>query len=710
MIDRKFGCCVLTILLSCTTFGAENSANEEILIADFEGPDYGEWVSTGEAFGPRPAQGTLPKQMKVSGYEGKGLASSFHGGDPSTGTLTSPSFKIQRQYINFLIGGGDRPGETCINLIVDGKTVRTATGPNDRPGGSERLDWHTWDVGTLLGKSATLKIVDRRTSGWGHIAIDQIALSDKKRQPESAQREVKIMKRYLHLPVRNGAAMQRMKFVCDGETVREFDIELADGEPDFWVFSDMSLFQDKEITIEVDGLSPDSVALRSIVQADEIPEADTIYKEKYRPQFHFSSRRGWNNDPNGLVYSDGEYHLYYQHNPYGWKWGNMHWGHAVSEDLVHWKELPLALYPQIHGDWCYSGGAMLDKENTAGFKTGSNDVIVATYTSTGRGECIAYSNDRGRTFTEYEGNPVVEHRGRDPKVIWFAPGKHWVMAVYDEQEKSRGISFYTSTDLKEWTYQSRIDGYFECPEIFELPVDGNNGNKKWVLYAADGDYTLGAFDGKAFQPEGEKLKYNYGNCYYASQTFSDIPESDGRRIQIAWGRVGHKEMPFNQMMDFPVELTLRTTDEGIRMFAEPVREIETLYTATHRFWDTQLQLNDNPLEEIVGELFDIECELSVGQANRICFEIRGLPIVYDCAKQEIACRDKTAPLEAKDGKIRLRLLVDRISVEIFANDGRMYMPMGHILEDAGPPLHIFAEGGTGLIETLTVRELRSSWE
>ncbi len=710
MWDRKLACSVACVLLSFTAFPEVGSSEEDIPIADFEGLDYGEWTAAGEAFGSRPAQGTLPKQMKVTGYEGKGLASSFHGGDRSKGTLTSPAFKIERKYINFLIGGGDGPGETCINLIVDGKTVRTATGLNSRPGGSERLDWHTWDVGTLLGKSAILKIVDRRTREWGHIAIDRIALSDKKRQAEPARREVEIMKRYLHLPVRNGAAMQRMKLVCDGETVREFDIELADGEPDFWVFSDMSLFQDKTIAIEVNRLSPDSKALRAIVQADEIPSADTIYKEKYRPQFHFSSRRGWNNDPNGLVYDDGEYHLYYQHNPYGWNWGNMHWGHAVSEDLVHWKELPLALYPQIHGDWCFSGGAMLDKNNTAGFKTGDRDVIVATYTSTGRGECIAYSNDGGRTFVEYEGNPVVEHRGRDPKVIWYAPGKHWAMAVYDEQEKNRGISFYTSTDLKGWTFQSRIEGYFECPEIFELPVDGNNGNKKWVLYAADGDYSIGTFDGKTFQPEGEKQKYNYGNCFYASQTFSNIPESDGRCIQIAWGRIGHKEMPFNQMMDFPVELTLRTTNEGIRMFAAPVREIETLYAATHRFWDTQLQAVDNPLEEISGELFDIECELSVGQATRIGFEIRGVPIVYDTAKREIASLDKTAPLETKDGKLRLRLLVDRMSVEIFANDGRVYMPMGNILKDAGPPLHIFAEGGPALIESLTVRELRSAWK
>ena len=152
----------------------------------------------------------------------------------------------------------------------------------------------------------------------------------------------------------------------------------------------------------------DSGDLRAVVSSDTIQGAEDLYREKHRPQFHFSSRRGWNNDSNGLVFYQGEYHLYYQHNPYGWNWGNMHWGHAVSTDLVHWQELPIALYPRQFGDWCFSGSAVVDADNTGGFKAGEQDVIVAAYTSTGRGECIAYSNDQGRTFTDYPGNPVVK--------------------------------------------------------------------------------------------------------------------------------------------------------------------------------------------------------------------------------------------------------------------------------------------------------------
>ena len=204
--------------------------------------------------------------------------------------------------------------------------------------------------------------------------------------------------------------------------MREFEIELADTEPDFWAFLDLTPFAGKKATIQVDSLPRSSHGLDLVEQSDEIRGAENLYKEKYRPQFHFTSRRGWNNDSNGLVFYKGEWHLYYQHNPYGVQWGNMHWGHAVSEDLVHWQELPIALYPQQFGDWCFSGSAVVDVNNTAGFKKGGEDAIVAAYTSTGRGECIAYSNDRGRTFAEFRGNPVVRHEGRDPKVIWYEPG------------------------------------------------------------------------------------------------------------------------------------------------------------------------------------------------------------------------------------------------------------------------------------------------
>jgi fructan beta-fructosidase len=246
-------------------------------------------------------------------------------------------------------------------------------------------------------------------------------------------RQIAVQHRYLHLPVKNGATMRHLRLLVDGRLVRGLDIELALGEPDFWVFTDLVPFQGQTLTIEAADDTLPAEALDAITQQDALPSADTLYREAYRPQFHFTSRRGWNNDPNGLMYYQGEYHLFYQHNPYGWKWGNMHWGHAISPDLVHWRELGDAIFPDQLGT-IFSGSGVVDHENTAGWQTGDEQTLVCLYTSAGdtsvesKGQpftqSIAYSTDRGRTFTPYAGNPVVAHiagSNRDPKVIWHAP-------------------------------------------------------------------------------------------------------------------------------------------------------------------------------------------------------------------------------------------------------------------------------------------------
>lgn len=698
-------------ILTITVLGVLSpaAAQDDVLIADFEGPNYGLWRTTGEAFGVRPARGTLTGQLRVSGYQGQQLANSFYNGDRSVGTLTSPVFKIERRYINFLIDGGQFPGRTCVNLLVGRRIMRTATGRNFRPGGSELLLPHTWDVADLVGQEATIQIVDQRSGYWGHVTVDHIVQSA--RPTQSGKRlEMVLTKQYLNLPVKNGAAKRRMTVAIDGDIVREFEIELAESAPDFYAFLDVTAYDGKKATIEVDGLPPSPRSARLIAQDDDIVGAENLYKEKHRQQFHFSSRRGWNNDSNGLVFYKGEYHLYYQHNPYGWKWGNMHWGHAVSTDLVHWKELPIAIYPQRFGDWVFSGGGLVDWDNTAGFKKGQEDVIIATYTSTGRGECIAYSLDRGRTFTDYEGNPVVKHRGRDPKVIWYEPGGHWSMAVYHEIEKRRTIAFYTSPDLKDWEYQSCIDGFYECPEIFELPIDGNMNETRWVLYAADGDYMLGGFDGKVFTPESGKHQGNYGNCFYASQTYSDIPPEDGRRIQVAWGRIATPGMPFNQCMLFPCVLTLHTTDDGIRMFAEPVEEIETLHRAEHAWQNVALPTGQDILSGLSGDLFHIQATFDTRQAEQVGFVIRGVDIVYDVAKEALSCQGESAPLKPAQGQLQLEILVDRTSIEIFGNRGQVYMPIGVIADDDNRSLQVFGKGPAPRLVSLAAYELDSAWD
>ena len=694
----------------------------DIVVEDFEGTNYGAWKVVGTAFGDGPAHGALPDQMPVDGFVGHGLANSYHGGDGARGRLTSPVFKIERKYIQFLIGGGGWEGRTCMNLLVNGKVVRTATGPNVNPGGSERLQPAQWDVAEFHDRDAVLEIVDDAAGGWGHINVDQIIQSDKRTDApimlSNATRDLVIDKPYLNFPIKDGAAKRQVTVLVSGHAERTFDIELANGKADWWAFLDATPFQGKTITIRVDKLPEDSTGLSSIDQSDEIKGHQDLYQERLRPQFHFTSRRGWLNDPNGLVFYQGEYHLFYQHNPYGWGWGNMHWGHAVSRDLVHWQELPVALYPDEHGTM-WSGSAVVDGNNTAGFQTGQEPALVAMVTAAGDDPAIqeiAYSNDRGRTWTKYTNNPVLGHiaaENRDPKVVWYAPEKKWVMALYLDHND---YAFFESHDLKHWEklQDFTLPGDAECPNFFEMPLDGNPHNQRWVFYGASGVYVVGQFDGHTFTPETAPRRLQNGNCWYASQVYSDIPPSDGRCILIPWGRLPSDDIfrgePFNQMMGLPVELTLHSSPSGPVLEIDPVRELASLRQQTHDIEPQPLTIDGNPLAGIQGDLLEIEAELATGTAKEITFDLRGLPVTYDVAGQKLSCLGSQAVLTPVDGKISLHMFIDRRSVDIFGGQGRLYLPMASALSPENRGLKLSCQGGTGSIVSLKVHELKSAWK
>jgi sucrose-6-phosphate hydrolase SacC (GH32 family) len=708
---------LITVLLMSAVWPGLRAApvrTTDVLIADFESNDYGDWKVTGEAFGPGPARGTLPGQMHVDGFKGKRLVNSFHGGDKSVGTLASPEFKIVRSYISFLIGGGKDSEKTCMKLIVDGKTVRTATGPNDRPGGAETLTPDYWNVAEFLGKTGAIQIVDNATAGWGHINIDQIVQTDQ--QPAgvltNATREITIKNRYLNLPVKTGGPKRQMTFSLDGQPPRKFEIELADDEPDWWAFIDVTAFQGRKATLKVDKLPENSKGLKAIDQSDAIKGSETVYTEKLRPQFHFSPRRGWNNDPNGLVFYKGEYHLFFQHNPYGWNWGNMHWGHAVSSDLVHWKELPIALYPDEHGTM-FSGSAVVDWKNTAGFQTGEEKALICIFTAAGQPftQGIAYSNDRGRTWTKYADNPVLPHiaaENRDPKVIWYAPEEKWIMALYLDKSD---YALFSSRDLKQWQRMSgvTIPGTSECPEFFEIALDGNRENTRWIFYGGNGRYLIGKFDGQKFTPESAPQTLHYGNIWYASQTYTDIPKEDGRRILIPWATMATPGMPFNQMMGIPVELALRSTEDGPRLLANPVKEYASLRAKSRSLKSRGLNPGENPLADFSGELIELNAEIEIRSAAEFGFKLRGVTVSYDVKKQELTCENQKGPLKAMDGKVRLHLMIDRTSMDIFGNDGQLYMSAGVIVPENNHSMEAFAKGGAAQINSLEVHELKSIW-
>ncbi len=474
---------------------------------------------------------------------------------------------------------------------------------------------------------------------------------------------------------------------------------------------------------------------------------DNLYQEILRPQFHFTAKKHWINDPNGLVYFDGEYHLYFQHTPESMVHGQTTWGHAVSTDLVRWTQLHTAALDVDETGWMWSGSAAVDHENTGGFQAGDAPPMIAFYTAGGERmfpgkrciQCIAFSNDRGRTWTKYAGNPVLGHiraENRDPKVVWHGPTRRWIMALFMDDND---YALFSSPDLKSWSHLQdlTLPGVSECPDFFELPVDGDPSNTRWVFWGAGGGYLLGAFDGRTFTPEGDVLQAEQGANGYAAQTWSDIPAEDGRRIQISWMRDGrYPAMPFNQQMSFPVELTLRTCLEGVRLCREPVGEIERLH-AGKRTWpagdlagmaaeqfrqrfrtgEISSYAVDDPSEaesRLVladkGDLFDVRMELEVADGKGFGIEVRGHRIEYDAGSQSLSCFGRSVELRAPGGRITLQLLVDRTSLEIFGNRGELSMSFCYLPAAANQSLALRADGGGVRIVSLTVHELRSAWE
>ncbi|QEG37372.1 GH32 C-terminal domain-containing protein [Bythopirellula goksoeyrii] len=537
---------------------------------------------------------------------------------------------------------------------------------------------------------------------------------------EGIEREVVLDEKYILLPVENEAPDKILSLVVDGKKVRELVINLARDKTDWWAFIETKEFAGKRATLRAERLTAEQLDSFFAIRVDSTyPGEDEVYQEKLRPQLHFSSKRGWNNDPNGMMYYGGEYHLFYQHNPYGWDWGNMTWGHAVSTDLVHWEEIGDALQLDEYGTM-FSGSGVVDWNNTTGFQTGDEPPLITIYTNAGDAspwsegkpftQGVAYSNDRGRTWTKHD-QPVQGHineGNRDPKVIWWEETKEWVIVLFLSDNR---MAFFRSPDLKRWELQSVLKSFHECPELFQLAVDGDEDNKKWILYGGAGDYFIGDFDGSHYKPEGGEIKFNYGDCFYASQTFSDIPKEDGRRIQMTWGTNDSPGMPFNQMIGFPVVLTLHTTDEGLRMFANPVKEIEKLYANEHEWTDVPIPADQSvPAPGIEGELFDIEAVLDIGDAEEIGLSIRGEEIIYNVEDEELVFGESRAPLKAKDGSIRLRCIVDRTSIEIFANGGQIYMPCKLRADDANRSIAAFARGGAATATSIELRELNSIWK
>ncbi len=487
-----------------------------------------------------------------------------------------------------------------------------------------------------------------------------------------------------------------------------------------------------------------------------------LYNQQHRPQFHFSPEEKWMNDPNGMVFFNGEYHLFYQHHPFGTTWGPMHWGHAVSKDLIHWEHLPIALHPDEHGA-IFSGSAVVDWNDTTGFFDGEAG-LVAIYTSADhypdsdrprQRQSLAYSKDNGRTWMKYEGNPVLSEEKitdyRDPKVFWHNQSNKWVMILATGQS----VTLYTSANLKEWEFASEFgrtagshDGVWECPDLFELPVDGEANDNRWVMLVSIGDnpdfpegsrtqYFVGQFDGRTFKNENSDdtiLWLDFGRDNYAGVSWSDLPKEDGRRIYLGWmsnwryaNQVPTEE--WRSAMTLPRELSLARTESGVRLVQKVVSEINSLREHTEVIQDLMVKSDSpvtidmlSPLMEVNAVFekknstsFGIIFKNAVQEWTVIQYDAVSEKIMVDRRQAGISLFSESFPavqetmLKMEEGKIQLQIFMDTSSIEAVANDGKAVCTSLVFPNQPYDNIVLFSNNGETHVSPLKLTSLNSIW-
>ena len=502
--------------------------------------------------------------------------------------------------------------------------------------------------------------------------------------------------------------------------------------------------------------------------------AQDSYDQPWRPQYHFTPSHNFMNDPNGMVFYKGEYHLFYQYNPEGQVWGHMSWGHAISTDMVHWKHLPVAI-PEDPKYMAYSGSAVVDWNNSSGLCKNpdpqDHSCLIAIYAAAYKDrqkQHIAYSNDRGRTWTNYAGNPVIDVDAedfRDPKVFWYGPQKKWVLvAVLADHRKAL---FFDSTDLKHWTKLSEFGpagddaGQWECPDLLELPVEGTK-ETRWVLIVnrnpgapAGGTgvrYLVGHFDGVQFteaESAGSKLWADYGKDFDATNSFNDMPQGDSRRIWIGWTSnwLYAKDEPtvlWRGAQSIPRTLSLRWVEyplipkagmsgapsKQLLMVQAPVRELQRLRGPSFSVINATVPDANAKLTQagMKGETYEIEVELEPQKAAEIGFRLRKgdsvetlvgvIPssntLFVDRAKSGEVSFSKDFPgrysttLRATK-RVKLHIFVDRSSVEVFANDGEEVMTDRIYPPPGSTGIDLYSTGGAGKVVAMTIWQLQSVW-
>lgn len=476
---------------------------------------------------------------------------------------------------------------------------------------------------------------------------------------------LKIERKFLVFPVCTLATEKELEFKQGDKTVYRLRIRLDNCQPDFHAYIDVSRFMGQTLDMTV---SPE-MAL-SFRPADEIDRPD-IYREPLRPQIHFTTKNGWINDPNGLLYLDGVYHLFYQHNPAEPNWMNMHWGHAESRDLLHWEEKDIALFPDERGTM-FSGSGILDTRNLLGKNSGEQKTAVLFYTTTEPFcQYMSYSTDGFKTLHRYGDGPVVPHiKGcnRDPKVIFCDELGCYIMALYLDEDE---YGILTSENLTDWTVLQtlRLDGDNECPDIF--PLTDDEGNRKWVFIGAHDRYLVGDFREGKFVAAQPPMSLHYGSAGYAGPTFGNLP--NGRIVRMVFDRWSLPATHFKTQLGIPTELSLCRQEGLWYLRGLPIREIEALGREEQKrqgVWVSPENACTLPLKE--GACL-VEIRSATPGTGKMTVWIFGKSVNFDFDKNEMRLGDCCGPISLSRAGFSWIAVVDRCSMELFADDGRVLL-------------------------------------
>ena len=517
--------------------------------------------------------------------------------------------------------------------------------------------------------------------------------------------KITIGKKYLVFPINTNGKNKYLQFFLGGRAVYELNLKLDRFAPDFRAYIDVSRYLGETLELII---APEMEI--PLEQADRM-ELPGVYGEALRPQVHFSAKNGWINDPNGLIYLDGVYHLFYQYNPAGNNWDNMHWGHAVSGDLIRWEERDVAMFVGEQGN-IFSGSAIVDRENRSGLAEGENPAVLLYYTATGRPftQRLAYSTDGLQTIREYPGNPVVPHlegANRDPKVVFCEELRCYVMALFLINNR---YALLSSEDLKEWRVFQELDipNEAECPDLF--PIRDGKGRKKWVLMGASDHYLVGEFREGAFVPCQEVRCLQYGSGAYAGQSFSGLPGD--RVVRVCWDRWDHPSTSFTGQMGIPLELSLEEEDGGFFLRAAPVKELKGLFLR-REVLEGRAIAPGAPLRADLEER-PYFWRLRGAYAEGVVLEVTvfGCRIQVDFSRNQLSLGGKTMPVSARKDGLDLAVISDRHSVEIFADGGRGYLVEAEEagLWDPNLPWLVVAADGEYRVEEVELCPMGSIWE